>query len=252
MITKFELYNESINFNLKLITSLFPILYKKAIKNIINIHQSLSEDHILEFINHYISNTYGVDLPNSKEIYNYVKYLVHKNFIHKNDNMSESLMSYTFTTSGMTSKKYYLPTTPIDSRDLFIYIRTLDIIKTKNLLKQGADVNIQDKNFGRTPLIKLILGYSHNAEKIIKMIKILVKYGVDLDIQDYNGCTALMAASGAKYIVSYPIMYELIELGANWNIKTLDNKDFIDILKTKYPEKFKKYLIKKEIDKYNL
>ena len=86
MITKFELYNEGINLNLKLITSLFPVLYRKAIKNIKDLHESLTEDHILEFIIHFVYNNYGIDLTNSKEIYRYVKYLVHKNFIKKRIN----------------------------------------------------------------------------------------------------------------------------------------------------------------------
>ena len=86
MITKFELYNEGVNLNLKFITNLFPVLYRKSIKNIKDLHESLTEDHILEFIIHYVYNNYGIDLTNSKEMYRYVKYLVHKNFIKKRIN----------------------------------------------------------------------------------------------------------------------------------------------------------------------
>lgn len=83
MITKFELYNEGTNIKFKLISSLFPIIYRKAINNIINLHQKVTEEHILEFINHYLFNNYGIDLTYYGDVYKYVKYLIHKNFIKK-------------------------------------------------------------------------------------------------------------------------------------------------------------------------
>jgi hypothetical protein len=50
----------------------------------------------------------------------------------------------------------------------------------------------------------------------------------------------------------------LIEYGADWNLLNINNKDFLDNLSDpkliieKYPEKYKNYLIKKEVQEYNL
>jgi len=78
MITKFEQYNEGLNFDHKFVKHVFILAYNKAIKHFTKIHQSITEDHLHEFINQYMINNYGVDLPHSKEMYNYVKHLVHE------------------------------------------------------------------------------------------------------------------------------------------------------------------------------
>ena len=77
MITKFEKYNESL-LSKELINHLFSVAYNKAIRHFAKIHQNITEDHLHEFVNQYMINNYGVDLPHSKEMYNYVKHLIHE------------------------------------------------------------------------------------------------------------------------------------------------------------------------------
>lgn len=87
MITKFnefENQNESLGIEHKLIKSIFSKAYKVAIEHYKKINDSIKEDHILEFINQYMINEYGVSLNHSKEAYNYIKHLVHIRFKNKN------------------------------------------------------------------------------------------------------------------------------------------------------------------------
>lgn len=79
MITKFDKYNESL-IDRKLIKILFSKSYELAIKNIKKIHGSIKEDHILELVNQYMVNEYGVNMIHSKEALNYIKHLVHNKF----------------------------------------------------------------------------------------------------------------------------------------------------------------------------
>jgi len=243
MIIKFELYKEGTN-NLKFIASLFPILYRKAIKNIVNVHQSLTEDHVLEFIIHYIYNDYGIDLLNSKEIYKYVKYLIHKNFKKK---LSESSIYDS-----------------VDSNKLFDVIHGLNIKKIESLLRKGANANVQNKS-SRTPLMIAILSSNGRPSQIIKIINLFVKYGANLDIQDSFGRTALMKATNEKHRKdNFSIVDKLIELDADWGIKDDRGDDFIsnlssngDIkkikeLQEKFPEKFERYNLRKKFIKYNI
>ena len=243
MITKFKVY-EGINVNLKLITSLFPALYKKSIKNIKDLHESVTEDHVLEFINHYLFNNYGADLTNSKEMYNYLKYLVHKNFIKKN-NISES--------------------NTVNSKELFGAIRNLNLDKIEDLLNQGADPNVRN-GVNKTPIMNAITNLKFTPSKVTKVIELLLKYGADLDAQSYTKRTALMFATDFRYKVYnyYSVVDKLIELGADWNFKDENGDDFIDYLinngdedkvkelQEKYPKQFERYNLKKENDKYNL
>jgi ankyrin repeat protein len=106
-----------------------------------------------------------------------------------------------------------------------------DIQKIKDLLSNGAEVDIRDKN-GMTPLllaarkgnreiVKLLLahGADVNAQDYYlawtplilasalghkEVVKLLLEYGADVDIKDQNGMTALKYAikNGYKEIVA--------------------------------------------------
>lgn len=60
MITKYDKYNESFNFNREFLKYLFNA-YNKALKHFLALHENIKEDHVLEFINHYITNNYGIN-----------------------------------------------------------------------------------------------------------------------------------------------------------------------------------------------
>jgi hypothetical protein len=67
----------------KLLKGLFLVAYEKAMKHFNKISKKtyISEDHVLHFINHYMLNNYGIDIPHSKEMYNYIKVQLHKKFV---------------------------------------------------------------------------------------------------------------------------------------------------------------------------
>ena len=134
--------------------------------------------------------------------------------------------------------------------------------------KLNSNLNLQN-NKGDTALIYAV------EDRNIKRVESLIKSGVDLNIQNNKGETALIIATRYAYM---NIIYKLIEAGADWNItKDKDNTilsfnfinrgkpytpsgkfyqetDFFEILspkyqeilKEKYPEKYAKYLAKKE------
>ena len=145
---------------------------------------------------------------------------------------------------------------------IFNAIRYLKISEIKIYLDAGGEVNIQN-SAGRTPLMNVVHVAKGSQSKIIKVIRLLVKYGADLDIQDVEGNTALIF-SAMK--MKYDVMHELIDLGAEWYIKDNIKYDFIDYLEDfddasirifnelieKYPDKYKDYLLKKQVDQFNL
>lgn len=75
MIKNFDEYcNENLlNFDQSIITKAF----QKAKKHILKAHESLTEDHVIEFIIQFIFNNYGIDLTHSKVIYKHIKGYVH-------------------------------------------------------------------------------------------------------------------------------------------------------------------------------
>jgi len=105
-----------------------------------------------------------------------------------------------------------------------------DVEKVKDLLTNGAEVDVRDKN-GMTPLllaarkgnseiVRLLLAHGANVNAqdhylawtplILasalghkKVVKLLLEYGADIDIKDQNGMTALKYAvkNGYKEIV---------------------------------------------------
>ncbi len=82
--------------------------------------------------------------------------------------------------------------------------------EVKELLKSGVDPNIQDRN-GGTALI-----YAARTRGYIDIVKILLENGADPNIQDNDGVTALMLASVERYP---KIIKLLLENGADPNIQ---------------------------------
>ena len=129
-----------------------------------------------------------------------------------------------------------------------------------SLLKKFKKRNINidfNYNGGYTPLIYSII---HNCS--IKLIKLLVDYGANIDQKDSGVITPLiLSASRVKMDFNYlNITIFLIEAGADWNIRDKRNLDFLDYLPDdkenyilgKFRIEYDNYLIKKNADKYNL
>lgn len=136
---------------------------------------------------------------------------------------------------------------------------------TIKALSNGANPNIKDK----FDLYLLSLAVFNNN---IDIVKELIKAGSNLNVQNKSGFTPLIDAARdrgirnkvrkgwEKNIYEENILEELIKAGANWNIKNVEGEDFFDFLIDyfrepiidKYPKQYKKYLIKKNAEKYNL
>ena len=100
-----------------------------------------------------------------------------------------------------------------------------------------------------------LLDYSKIGD--LNGVKQSIKNGVDVNCKDNYGWTPLHWSSLEGYL---DIVKYLIENGANWFIKNDDNEYFIDLLsyenkeiiKKHYPDKYKEYEMRIEMDKYNL
>ena len=130
--------------------------------------------------------------------------------------------------------------------------------KIKELVKSGADINIQDK-YGLTPLMKVC------NNSYLKIVDYLIKAGADVNIQDNRGHTALAHAktitiisrllkaktdvniinlegmSAAMEVIMsmmYSIWFKdifemLIQAGMNLDIRNNKDKNTYDLLKEK-------------------
>jgi len=94
--------------------------------------------------------------------------------------------------------------TPLMNSILYGY----DLI-TIYLIKNGADLNVYDKNGFNLLMLSIIAGNEWIAS-------ILIEYGLDVNIQQNDGITALMMASSLGLIHT---VYRLITSGANLNIR---------------------------------
>jgi ankyrin repeat protein len=122
------------------------------------------------------------------------------------------------------------------------------------LIEDGYDVNETD-DIGRTPLIWCAI----EREVSVDVTKKLIEKGAKLDVQDKYGCTALIKAADIR---NYPVLYALLDAGADWSYRENwpHHPDFFYYLTSddkrkvinKYPEKYQKYLMKKDAEKYNL
>ncbi len=66
--------------------------------------------------------------------------------------------------------------------------RQLSTTRAAELIRKGADVDVQDK-FGKTPLMHAVL------RRNFDMIRLLLRSGAELDIQNNAGQTALIIAA---------------------------------------------------------
>lgn len=139
-----------------------------------------------------------------------------------------------------------------DSDRFLIAAAERNLDVAKELLNQGVDVNIQDR-FGFSALIRA------SYDGYLNIVKELLKHpDIDVNIQTTDGDTALIWASANGYL---EIVIELLKKpNIDLNFKDPDGKDFFEYLKEdqkeeiikEFPEQYQRYLMNKKIDKYNL
>ena len=86
MKTYYEFVNEKhfvTNINNKFLKFVFMVSYSKAIKHFTTLHEKITEDHVLEFINQYMLNNYGIDMNHTSDVYRYIKTHLHNKFLKK-------------------------------------------------------------------------------------------------------------------------------------------------------------------------
>lgn len=103
-----------------------------------------------------------------------------------------------------------LPLVAQDDSELINTIMHQEIDKAKALIEKGADVNVQDKSSGSTPLI-MCCQYN-----FVDLAKLLIEKGADVNLQANNGYTPLIAAAG----VSEELVDLLLLKKADINLKS--------------------------------
>ena len=129
----------------------------------------------------------------------------------------------------------------------------------------NPDIDINEVNLSTNTA--LIIAAMNGIPKIVKK---LIEKGANLDIQNREGFTALIAAAKEYHQVKkekrkkdfLDIIKMLIEAGADWNIEYLSYKksDFLmyfnkyeeDELIELYPNEHKNYLKKQQMNRFNL
>ena len=154
-----------------------------------------------------------------------------------------------------------------DIDDMPRYIEAGNIKMIKKILSSGVDVN--SINIRTYPVIQLSVYYMDT-----NIVDLLLEYGADIDdINTNNGNSTLIDFSYYSNLhkqKDLDMLYHIIDKGADWNIKNYKGWDFFDAIKNnysshnldkekliydiieKYPDKYENYIMKKNINKYNL
>ncbi|WP_264723074.1 ankyrin repeat domain-containing protein [Wolbachia endosymbiont (group A) of Sphecodes monilicornis] len=113
----------------------------------------------------------------------------------------------------------------ISSKLLHYAVEKGDYDLVNSLIKNDANVNIQDRN-NKTALHYAVSSYG-DIQNVNKMVMLLVESGAKIDTQDSDGKTALhyAAASNKDEIVRL-----LLKEGANEEIKDKSGKTFLDMV----------------------
>ena len=142
--------------------------------------------------------------------------------------------------------------------ELYDYVKKkASLQKVRELIKDGANVNYIASD-GWTPLMRA----SHYM--FFNCVKLLIENGANVNLLSNDGFSALMIISSDKYNFEKrksvkDIVDILIENDVDLNIKNTKGQDIFDIndklhkyICNKFPVEYKKYLTKKEEEKYNI
>jgi len=119
-------------------------------------------------------------------------------------------------------------------------------------IKKGLNVNARD-NFDNTPLIDAVMMLSNEEELeyeddnlMLTSIRILLDNGADVNIQNYDGSTALHYAVDLGWM---PLVKLLVERGANLNIQDEDGLAPLHCAVIQGYKEIAEYLLSKGADK---
>jgi len=219
------------------------------------------------FNNWYITNN-NVNENDLKELKNYLNNDGNPNISYNDENLLLKL-SYSF--NNMTKIKIKMINLLLDN-DVDVNVLDEDDCSIIHLLIEHDDNKLNNmiekalKNIKKEVLNQINSeGLSpfliaSNNDNMIQM-KLLYKYGADLDFKDDDGWTALMGFAN-NYNTDKRFIKFLLSINADMHIRNNVGDDFIDILKKKgnldefkfsFPEYYKKYIEKSNnyIEKYN-
>lgn len=123
----------------------------------------------------------------------------------------------------------------IKDQDLISFAHKGDIANITMLLKNGADVNFQDERSSETAMHMAVIPDYFHFHSNIDLVKILLKYNAELNIQNIYGETPLHFASKYRDI---EIVKLLINKGAYINAKAYHGEtplhQVVQVSDTKY------------------
>lgn len=118
------------------------------------------------------------------------------------------------------------------NEDIHAFAKKGNVDGLKRLIEEGVDIDVQNKN-GYTAL--MLASWDSNKSSNIETVQLLIQSGANLDIQNKNGYTALMIASRFSNTSSnLETVKLLIQSGANLDIQNKNGSTAISILKQKY------------------
>jgi len=134
-------------------------------------------------------------------------------------------------------------------------IKKRDINALKFYIDNGGDVNIIDKS-GYSLLDKIVTNTKKFMDFKLEAIQLLLDAGININ---YHTMTKPPIIFYVNYI-NIKIIKVLIEYGVDWNITNHTGNMFLEFLDDDvkeeliklYPEQYKKYIIKKQSNRFNL
>jgi ankyrin repeat protein len=136
---------------------------------------------------------------------------------------SGSIIYYTLSTSYKSYLPEYLNARDKNFKTMLMFlvtqIRSTTTAKyqVQDLIQAGVDVNLQDKN-GSTALMMAV--HNSNTSSSEEVVKMLIDAGADVNIQNKNGLTALMIAANYSNSKSTNATVKmLIDAGADLNLQ---------------------------------